>query len=68
MKRFPPHLNGTNVHGVSVPHEGQPDEELSTSMVVVGVGVRPDTALFKRHAELDVKSGVSLDSLLRTSV
>ncbi len=55
------------VRGVKFCQNNQ-DYEIDGSLVVVGVGARPNTSLFKDKLKMDARGGVIVDSTLKTSV
>lgn len=57
-----------NIRGVRMCQNGQGDIEEEGSLVVVGVGARPTTALYKDQLEMDERGGIVVDSSLKTSV
>lgn len=59
--------NEGNVRGAMTCQEGVSDREVEGSLVVVGVGARPNTALFKDRLTMDERGGVVVDSKLMTS-
>lgn len=59
--------DGTNVTGVRV-KRGDTEFEVAADLIVVGVGARPETGLFKDVADIDERGGVIVDSKLQTSV
>lgn len=66
-KAFLPDDSGTAVRGVLVGREGQPDEEVPASLVIVGVGARPETNLLKGQVDTDERGGVLVNGSLETS-
>ncbi|CAN8075493.1 unnamed protein product [Agarophyton chilense] len=57
-----------HVRGAKICQEGKPDFDEEASLVVVGVGARPETALYKDQLLMDERGGVITDPSLRTSV
>lgn len=55
------------VRGVMTCQQGQEDKEVEGSLVVVGVGARTNTTLFKDKLNMDERGGVIVDSTLKTS-
>lgn len=56
-----------NVRGVVMCKDDE-IEELAASLVVVGVGARPNTQMFKDQLEMDERGGVIVDASMKTSV
>jgi monodehydroascorbate reductase (NADH) len=58
---------GGKVAGVAI-CKGDVESEVQGELVVVGVGARPATALFKGGVEMDKAGGVLVDGQMKTSV
>lgn len=59
--------DGGDVRAVAVAGPDGADLEIEASLVVVGVGARPNTALLKGKVELDERGGALVDGALQTS-
>lgn len=57
-----------HVRGARICQKGQDDIEEQASLIVVGVGARATTALFKDQVDMDQRGGVVTDGTLATSV
>lgn len=67
-KEFMADDSGSSVAGVVVNRENDHDQVVSASIVVVGVGARPETGLVKDQVDMDDRGGVIVNSSLQTSV
>lgn len=56
-----------NVRGIMTCQEGKEDQEIEGSLVVVGVGARASTQLYKGKLDMDERGGVKVDGTLKTS-
>lgn len=56
-----------NVRGAKICEHGVQDIEEDASLVIVGVGARASTALYKDALKMDDRGGVIVDSTLKTS-
>lgn len=57
-----------NVRGAKICKDGENDIEEDGSLIVVGVGARPTTSLFKDKLDMDERGGVKVDGSMKTSV
>lgn len=66
-KEFIADDSGSSVAGVVVMRKDDHDQVVSASLVVVGVGARPETSLLKDQVDMDDRGGVIVNSSLQTS-
>lgn len=67
-KAFLSDASGNAVGAVRVAREGEPDMDIPASLVVVGVGARPESSLLADQVNMDSSGGVLVNASLETSV
>lgn len=67
-KAFVANDSGSAVSAVTVGRDGADDEDVPASLVVVGVGARPETDLLRDQVEFDDRGGIIVNGQLQTSV